>query len=165
MVEGDQKRLYNFVYIPHMVYAFPSSFISLVLISLPKRLPRSSPCWPPLTFCGPFSLLLSLLLVEFSSAFSLNLVIILFVNQVLVVLLLFVGLGVVYMTRSLVIIRKTPPKHSLRIIIIPLFDAVRIISFINKSRDVLHATLSRDNNRSFVRKDHLSPLFKPPIFP
>jgi hypothetical protein len=77
---------------------------------------------------------------------------------------LFFGLRVIYVTRSLVIICKTPPKRSFNIIIVLLFNIIRIVSFVDKSRDLLHATLGGDN-RSFVREDHLPPLCKPLILP
>src|SRR5450432_165994 len=133
-----------------MVYPFPGPFIPLVLIPPPKRLPISPSCWPSLAFCGPSSLLLSLLLIEFYSVFSLNLVIVLLINQFFIVVFLFLGLGVVYVTGSLMIICKTASKHSFNIIIILLFDVIRIISFIDKSRDILYITLGRDNNGGFV---------------
>ena len=88
-VEGDQKRLNHFIYISHIVYAIIRPFIPLMLIPLLKHVPIGPDYGPPLAFYVLSSLLLSLLLLKFRPAFSLNIIFILFINNILVAGLLF----------------------------------------------------------------------------
>jgi hypothetical protein len=60
-------------------------------------------------------------------------------------------------TRSLVIICKTPPKRSFNIIIVLLFNIIRIVSFVDKSRDLLHATLGGASSEKITFRHSVSP--------
>jgi hypothetical protein len=67
------------------------------------------------------------------------------------------------MTGPLVIVRKRSLKHGLRVVIISSFNTIRMILLFNRPRDVLLATLSRDNNRGLVGEDNRPPLLQSPI--
>jgi len=58
-----------------------------------------------------------------------------------VVSLLCFRLRVINMARPLMIVRETPPKHCLRVVVIRPFDEVFVIPFVRESRDILLATL------------------------
>jgi len=95
----------------------------LIYILLPIDLPRRTILWLLLPLYVPLLLFLSLLSVKRYTVLSLYFV--------LVRLLLLYYLFIIDVARHFVIIREAYPEYSLRIVIIPPFNIIRVIPFVD----------------------------------